>query len=68
MAPLGGQAVKKQSRLETEIERVKLEDGCKGAVQAEKGAGIVDRRRDAKAGEKEAEQKSSSPLKELLNH
>ena len=67
-----GQTVKKLSRLETEIERVRLENGCKGAVQAEEGAGIINRKRDAKAeekgAEKEAEQKSSSsPLKEL-NH
>jgi hypothetical protein len=65
--PLGGQALKKQSRLETEIERARLENGCKGAVQAEEAAGIVDRKRDAKAEEKEAEQKSSSPLKELVH-
>jgi hypothetical protein len=74
-----GETLKKQSRLETEIERVKLENDCKGStVHAEEGkkaAGITsNRKRDAKAeekgAEKEAEQKSSSsssPLKEL-NH
>jgi hypothetical protein len=67
--PLGGQAVKKHSLLETEIDRARLENGCKGALQAEvAAAGIVDRKRDAKAEEKEAEQKSSSsPLKELVH-
>ena len=78
--PLGenNRTLKKQSRLETEIERVKLENDCKGTVHAEDGkkaAGITsNRKRDAKAeekgAEKEAEQKSSSsssPLKEL-NH
>ena len=78
--PLGEknqQIVKKQSRLETEIERVKIEKNWKGEAHAEDGretAVVVSRKRDAKAEEKWVEKEagpksssSSSPLKEL-NH
>jgi hypothetical protein len=70
--PLGEsdqQTVKRLSRLETEIERAKIE---KGVRQDEYGGEVVvNRKRDTKAeekrGGKEAGQKSSpsSPLKEL---